>query len=94
MQTTPSQIVSMLAIYKLLDPEAQSRLSILHLDYKLTSKGFHVPHQLNQLHETYEALVKAGSTNIILCGDSAGGNLAVGYTQCLKKVGYWFSQQH
>ena len=87
LQTTPSQIVSMLAIYKLLDPEAQSRLSILHLDYKLTSKGFHVPHQLNQLHETYEALVKAGSTNIILCGDSAGGNLAVGYTQYLKKSG-------
>ncbi len=41
---------------------------------------------MNQLHETYLNLVtNEGNTNIILMGDSAGGNLSLGYLQFLKK---------
>ncbi|EDK36782.2 hypothetical protein PGUG_00880 [Meyerozyma guilliermondii ATCC 6260] len=86
LQTVPTQPASIVAVYKLLDKDVQSKLSILFLDYKLTSKGFKIPHQMGQLHETYTKLVSEGNKNLFLCGDSAGGNLAVGYTQYLDKV--------
>ncbi|KRZ98273.1 uncharacterized protein AC631_05967, partial [Debaryomyces fabryi] len=87
LQTQPDQIESVLSIYKLLKPDKQSRLSILLLDYKLASYGYPFPAQINQLHETYLSLVtNEGNTNIILMGDSAGGNLSLGYLQFLKKV--------
>jgi len=87
LQTQPEQIASVLTMYKLLKPDKQSRLSILHLDYKLASHGHKFPTQMNQLHETYLNLVtNEGNTNIILMGDSAGGNLSLGYLQFLKKA--------
>lgn len=85
LQTEAPQVESMLAMYKLLDEDKKKRISILALDYKLTSHGFKVPYQLGQLHETYQRLVDAGNTHIILAGDSAGGNLSIGYTQYLKR---------
>ncbi|RLV86465.1 putative steryl acetyl hydrolase mug81 [Meyerozyma sp. JA9] len=86
LQTVPTQPASIVAIYKLLDKQIQSKFSILFLDYKLTSKGFKIPHQMGQLHETYSKLVSEGNKSLFICGDSAGGNLAVGYTQYLDKV--------
>lgn len=85
LQTEAPQVESMLSMYKLLDKDKQKRLSILLLDYKLTSHGYKVPYQLGQLHETYLKLVDAGNSHIILAGDSAGGNLSIGYTQYLKR---------
>lgn len=87
LQTQPDQIEGVLSIYKLIKPEKQSRLSILHLDYKLASYGYPFPTQINQLHQTYQNLtVNEGNNNIILMGDSAGGNLSLGYLQFLKKA--------
>lgn len=85
-QTMPSQIRSLMAIYKLLDPEKQKRTSILFLDYKLVSHGYSFPTQLNQLDATYSKLVAEGRNNISLMGDSAGGHLLVAYTQYLKTL--------
>lgn len=86
LQTVPNQPAAIVAMYKLLDKPVQSKLSILFLDYKLNSKGYKVPHQLGQLHETYGKLLLEGNKNLMLCGDSAGGNLSVGYTQYLSRV--------
>ena len=87
LQTQPEQIESVLSMYKLIKPDKQARLSILLLDYKLASYGYPFPAQMNQLHETYLNLVtNEGNTNIILMGDSAGGNLSLGYLQFLKKA--------
>ncbi|KAK6197366.1 uncharacterized protein RJT21DRAFT_56336 [Scheffersomyces amazonensis] len=86
-ETMPSQIQSLITIYKLLDPELQSRVSILHLGYKLACRGFSIPCQLLQLHETYKKLANEdGATNISFIGDSAGGNLAIVYPQYLKLI--------
>lgn len=84
LQTTPSQVQSVLTMYHLLDSEKQRNVSILFLDYKLVSEGVPFPYQLHQLDATYSKLVEAGNTNIILMGDSAGGHLSIGYTQYLK----------
>lgn len=87
LQTQPEQIESTLAIYKLVSPEKQKRLSILFLDYDLARAGQKLPHQMTQLHETYLNLTTIeGNTNVILMGDSAGGNLSLGYLQFLKKT--------
>lgn len=80
----PQQIESLITTYYLLDPIKQRNLSILILDYKLTSHGYPIPHQLTQLLETYTNLVKQGNENFLLMGDSAGGNLAITFTQYLR----------
>ncbi|KAK6457080.1 uncharacterized protein RJT20DRAFT_127210 [Scheffersomyces xylosifermentans] len=85
-ETLPSQVQSVLSIYQLVDKEKRDKLSVLFLDYKLASNGYKLPYQLAQLHQTYTSLARDGNTNIIFMGDSAGGNLAVGYLQRLKEL--------
>lgn len=85
-QTSPSQIVSLMSVYHLLDTDKQKKTSILFLDYKLASRGHTLPTQLYQLHDTYSKLVSEGSSNILLMGDSAGGHLSIAYTQYLKTL--------
>jgi acetyl esterase/lipase len=86
-ETSPQQLECLLAIYRLVDESKRSKLSILHLDYKLASFGYLMPHQLEQLYTTISHLHKEGRKNIILVGDSAGGNLAISYCQYIKSVG-------
>ncbi|CAK7892824.1 hypothetical protein CAAN1_01S11848 [[Candida] anglica] len=87
LQTSPQQLESIIGMYKLLDPEVQSKTSILLLDYKLVGNGHTFPTQINQLHQSYQNLtVRDKNTNIGLIGDSAGGNLSVIYTQYLKSL--------
>lgn len=81
------QYEAMLSIRHLLDPKVQKKTSFLLLDYKLASAGYPLPYQLNQLADTYKKLTEEdGNSNIILMGDSAGGNLAIGFLQHLKKL--------
>lgn len=76
------QMESILALYQLVVPEKRKRLSILHLDYKLACDGYPLPYQLNQFAHTYSNLTeKDGNSNIILLGDSAGGNIAITFLQ-------------
>ncbi|ODV79640.1 alpha/beta-hydrolase [Suhomyces tanzawaensis NRRL Y-17324] len=82
-QTAPSQVTGVMAIHQLLDPEKRKNLSILLLDYSLACHGFTLPTQLNELDSSYTELSK-GCSNIILMGDSAGGHLALTYSQKLK----------
>ncbi|CAH2352194.1 hypothetical protein CLIB1423_06S00892 [[Candida] railenensis] len=88
LQSQPEQFESTLSMYKLLKPETQKKLSILFLDYSLACYDYcGLPTQLNELHRTYHKLtVQEGNSNIILMGDSAGGNLSIGYTQYLKTL--------
>ncbi|CAX41717.1 esterase/lipase, putative [Candida dubliniensis CD36] len=83
-ETMPCQIESLLSIYHVLDAPKKSNLSILVLDYKLASRGYKIPYQLTQLIETYINLVNDGNTNMMLMGDSAGGNLALTFLQHLR----------
>ncbi|EMG46435.1 hypothetical protein SBY92_002628 [Candida maltosa Xu316] len=83
-ESAPSQIETLLSTYYLVDPSIRARLSILFLDYKLASQGYPVPYQLHELTESYKKLVDEGSQNIILMGDSAGGNLALTFLQQIK----------
>ncbi|EMG48027.1 Esterase/lipase, putative [Candida maltosa Xu316] len=79
-----SQVYTMLSIHHFLEPSHKEKTSILILDYKLASRGYTVPTQLMQLTETYTNLANQGHTNIILFGDSAGGHLAITFTQHLR----------
>lgn len=83
-ESAPSQIEGLLTFYNLIDEEYRKKLSILFLDYKLASKGYNVPYQLNQLIETYTKLVNEGNNNFITLGDSAGGTLILTLLQKLK----------
>ncbi|CAK9441688.1 uncharacterized protein LODBEIA_P55560 [Lodderomyces beijingensis] len=86
LEAMPEQMQSVLSIYHLLEPKKRDKLSVLHLDYKLASRGHYVTSQLYQFAETYEALTaRDGNTNIILMGDSAGGHIAITFLQHLKQ---------
>ncbi|CAH2355326.1 putative steryl acetyl hydrolase mug81 [[Candida] railenensis] len=86
-QLGPSQLETVISTYLLLDPSKRSKVSILILDYKLSSMGFKFPTQRDQLHETYQNLtIREGYKNITLIGDSAGGHLALEYLQYLKSL--------
>lgn len=84
LQTMPQQLRLLMSMYHLLDPAKKKKSSVLLLDYKLASQGHTFPTQMLQLDQSYQRLVDEGNKNIILLGDSAGGNLAVGYSQFLK----------
>lgn len=85
-QLGPNQAEGLIQSYLLLPEEKQKKCSILILDYSLTCDGYPMPTQLNQLYETYYRLLKE-HRNIGLIGDSAGGNMAVCFTQLLKEKG-------
>lgn len=86
LQISPQQVESTIAMYLLLTPEKRAKVSILLFDYKLVSDGFTFPTQMHELHATYGRLAETTS-KIALLGDSAGGNLSIGYTQYLKLIG-------
>ncbi|KAI5967885.1 hypothetical protein CANMA_002653 [Candida margitis] len=83
--TSPSQITSVLSMYHLLDEEKRKRTSILVLDYSLACHGHYIGTQLYELAATYNKLVSEGNDNFVLMGDSAGGNLAITFLQYLKQ---------
>ncbi|CAK7892849.1 hypothetical protein CAAN1_01S11980 [[Candida] anglica] len=86
-QLGPSQYKAVVTIVELLDASKRENLSVLIFDYNLASSGFTFPSQLAQFHDTYQKLTVIGSnSNIILMGDSAGGNLALVYLQYLKDL--------
>lgn len=78
-QTQMVQLQSLAGFYKLVDPN--KKLSVLFLDYDLVCHGKQFPRQLRQLDSIYSKLVEQGNDNILLMGDSAGGHLAISYTQ-------------
>lgn len=81
---SPPQIEGILGIYHLLEASKREKLSILVLDYRLASKGHHMPAQLGDLVTLYKKLVTDGNDNIDLIGDSSGGNLAITFLQHLR----------
>ncbi|KAI5957720.1 hypothetical protein KGF57_002986 [Candida theae] len=86
LETQPSQLESVLSFYHLLDEEKKQKTSVLVLDYKLVGAGALVGEQLYELVATYEKLAAEGNDNIVLLGDSAGGNLSVALLQYLKQA--------
>lgn len=81
LQLSSSQAEALLAVYCLLSK--RKRVSILILDYRLACNGHTFPAQMEDLYELYYQLANS-SSRIGLLGDSAGGNLAVGFTQYLQ----------
>lgn len=82
LQTQVGQLKSVAAVAKLVD--ANKKLSVMSLDYDLASRGHLFPRQLRQLDAIYSKLVEEGNDNLILMGDSAGGHLAISYTEFIK----------
>lgn len=85
LETQPQQIESILAVYKLLNADIQSKTSVLLLDYKLVSDGYPVPYQMHQLVKLMKQLEGDGYKNFTFVGDSAGGNLSLCYLNFLKE---------
>ncbi|KAG7194433.1 uncharacterized protein KQ657_004646 [Scheffersomyces spartinae] len=84
LQTQPMQLAMICTLYKLVNKATRSNLNILFLDYKLVSEGeYPLPYQVVELYKTYVNLVNAGYEDIQLLGDSAGGNIAICFTQYL-----------
>ncbi|KAI5967884.1 hypothetical protein CANMA_002652 [Candida margitis] len=85
LNTNPGHISSLLSAYHLLDEDKRKKTSILVLDYGLACHGHYVGSQVYELAATYKKLAAQGNTNLILMGDSAGGNLGVAFLQYLKQ---------
>lgn len=77
LQMSKSQIKSLANFYRAYKEEYGVGISILLVDYSLTCNGYNYPQQINEANDVYERLVADGYTNIIVAGDSAGGNLAI-----------------
>lgn len=84
LQLNSVQTEAVLATYCLLASEKRNKVSVLVLDYHLACDGYAFPNQMNDLNETYYSIRKSTS-RVGLLGDSAGGNLAIGFTQFLKQ---------
>ncbi|KAI5967882.1 hypothetical protein CANMA_002650 [Candida margitis] len=85
LETQPSQIESVLSFYHLLDEEKKKKTSVLIQEYGLVGTGNLVGSQLYEFVATYDKLAAEGNDNIVLMGDSAGGNLAIVFLQYLKQ---------
>lgn len=77
LQMSPNQMMSLVNIYRAYKEQFGVEISILLVDYSLTSNGNAYPTQINEANEIYDKLVADGYTNIVVVGDSAGGNLVV-----------------
>lgn len=84
LQLNSVQTETVLATYCLLAREKRKRVSILVLDYRLACDGYAFPSQMNDLNETYYS-IRQSTKRVGLLGDSAGGNLVIGFTQFLKQ---------
>lgn len=75
---------AMANIYLALDKYYSKKISVLILDYTLTSQGARYPKQCNEVFEVYQQLLAQDYKNIIVMGDSAGGNLTMTLLQDLR----------
>ncbi|CCG24075.1 hypothetical protein CORT_0E04910 [Candida orthopsilosis Co 90-125] len=85
LETQPSQIESVLSFYHLLDVEKKKKTSVLVQEYGLAGRGSLIGSQLYELVATYDKLASEGNDNIVLMGDSAGGNLVIVLLQYLRQ---------
>lgn len=76
MQLMDKHIEALANIYRVQKSKGKD-LNILLVDYSLTSLGHYYPQQINESINIYDKLVDEGYTNIIIVGDSAGGNLVI-----------------
>lgn len=83
LQLSSGQAEALIATYLLLSRAKREKVSILILDYRLACHEYTFPCQMNDLYLVYYQ-VRESCSRIGLMGDSAGGNLAVGFTQYLK----------
>lgn len=90
-QMNDMQLQSLANIYSTFKEEHDVELSILLMDYSLTCMGYTYPTQINETNEVYDKLVADGYTNIVVVGDSAGGNLAANLLADLntRKTAVW-----
>ena len=70
-------------LYRVLYRDHKKAISIVLADYSLTTANFGFPQQFKQIGYLYDKLVEEGNTNIIVVGDSAGGNLSLNLLQHL-----------
>ncbi|KAI5957719.1 hypothetical protein KGF57_002985 [Candida theae] len=81
----PQQYETILGMYHLLDERKRTKTSVLALHYHLVGSGGAIGSHVDELAATYIKLAEAGNDNIVLMGDSAGGNLAIVLLQYLKQ---------
>lgn len=84
MQIMDTHISALANLYKAYKQKYGVELSILLVDYTLTSSGATYPTQYNESNTVYDQLVSDNYTNIALCGDSAGANLSLNVLQYLQ----------
>lgn len=72
-----TQVAGIIALDHSIPEPERSKVSIVLVDYSLTSAGHRYPTQIHEGLQTYIELVSQGYKNITLVGDSAGGNLSL-----------------
>lgn len=77
MQLGDNQVLAMANFYRAYKETYGVEISVLLVDYSLTCNGYTYPRQINEANDIYDKLIADGYTNIIIAGDSAGGNLAL-----------------
>jgi acetyl esterase/lipase len=70
-------------LYRVMYRDHEKPVSILIADYSLTTANFAFPQQFKEIGYLYNKLVEEGNTNIVVIGDSAGGNLSLNLLQHL-----------
>lgn len=77
LQVGETVFTSLANFFRAYKQEYGVEISILMVDYSLTGHGSLYPTQINETNEIYDKLTADGFRNIIVMGDSAGGNLVI-----------------
>lgn len=78
-----SQFLSMVALPFTLTKSKRDKVAVAVLDYSLTCHYHEYPTQINEAVAAYRAILESGIKDVILIGDSAGGNLALAVARFL-----------
>lgn len=72
-----TQLAGIIGLYHAIPESHRSNVSIVLVDYSLSSYGHRYPTQILEGLQTYTELVEQGYKKITFIGDSAGGNLSL-----------------
>lgn len=73
-------------LYEVMKKDYNKEPSILIVDYSLTFQDKRFPVQIEQSNYVYDKLVSEGNTNIVVFGDSAGGNLTLNLAHHIQEL--------
>lgn len=86
LQLQDSAVEALANLHLAMSKEYHRLISVVIADYGLTSEGVVFPTQYEQAGAVYKKLLDDGYSNIVVMGDSAGGNLSLALLDYIDKA--------